>query len=158
MSEKLNTYSDPKVGPWDGADNVRHVPFASGTVFRRRGGKAVDLHHRYQAATANSSNLAGFAEVDEVGVSGGHPASVSDGDDLAVNFGLEKTHVFPTSGRAAVESDRGKDFDIAVDANNVQYVDMSTQSNKVLRIVRVLDDDGAYVACSIPTDLRYGNL
>lgn len=157
--EAMASFTDPNVGPYDGEDRILHVPFAAGTVFRRRGGKAVDLHHRYQAATANSSNLAGFAEVEEVGVAGGRPPeSVADGDTLPVNFSNHKTQVFPTTGRDATEVDRGKDFDVYVDPNGVQYVNMNSSVNGVLRVSRLVTAGGDHVSCIIPDDLRYGNL
>jgi hypothetical protein len=155
--ERMPTFTDPNVGVYDGEDRIMHVPFAAGTIFRRRGGKAVDLHHRYRAATANSSNLAGFAEVEEVGVAGGRPTSVADGDTLPVNFSLHKSQVFPTTGRAANQADRGKDFDIFVDATGRQFVNMGASVMGVLRISRIVTADGLHVSCEIPPDLRYGN-
>ena len=159
MPRKMPTYSDLNCDGYDGEDRIKHVKFAAGTIFGRRGGKAVDLHHRYQAATANSSNLAGFAEVQAVGETNGRPASVADGDTLPVNMGLEKTNIFPTSGAATCSDDLvGKDFDIYVDGDGYQYVDLSNQTNGVLRIAGVATIDRKHVACSIPTDLRYGNI
>ena len=157
MAEKLNNFTDPVCGTYDGDDRIYHVPFAASQALARRGGKAIDLHHQYQAATANSSNLAGFLEVDAIGVTNGHPATVANGDLLPVNMGLSKTCVFPTSNRAAVASDVGKAFDILV-ANNIQYVNMNASANAVLTITEVLDANGSYVACSIPGGKRYGNL
>ena len=156
--EPMKTFTDPNASAWNGVDRIQHVSFAAGTVFRRRGGKAVDLHHRFQAATANSSNLAGFAEVEDVGVSGGRPESVADGDTLPVNMGLEKSFVFPTTGRAATEADVGKDFDIHVDGNNVQFVNLDSTTHGVLRVSEVVTANGSYVACVIPVDLRHGNV
>jgi hypothetical protein len=156
--EWMHTFTDPNSAVYDGPDRIFQVPFASGTVFRRRGGKAVDLHHRYQAATANSSNLAGFAEVEDVGVAGGRPASVSDGDLLPVNMSLEKTNVFPTSGDVVcTEAHLGKDYDIFVDANGIQYVDLTSSVMGVLRASRIVTQDGLWVSCGVPPDLRYGN-
>lgn len=157
MPEKPTNHTDPNCGPFDGADRILHVPFAAGTIFKRRGGKFVDLHHRYQAATANSSNLAGVAEVEEVGTSSGRPESVSDADTLPVNFTKEKTCVIPTTGRDATEADRGKDFDIVV-VSNVQYINMSASSKGVLRVSRLVDADGEFVSAYIPGDLRYGDI
>jgi len=157
--ELMPTYTDPNCSDADGPNRIMHAPFAAGTIFRRRGGKAVDLHHRYQAATANSSNLAGFAEVEDVGVAGGRPDSVADGDIIPVNVALEKTCVFPTSGGVvATEANRGKDYDIFVDANGVQFIDLNGQTNQVLRISRLWSRDGLHVSVAIPPDLRYGNL
>lgn len=158
MSEKMPKFNDPVCGPYSGDDRILHVPFAAGTVFPRRGGKAVDLHHRYQAATANSSNLAGFIEVQAIGVAGADPASVADGDSFPVNFGLKKTAVFPTTGRVATAADVGKDFDIYVDGDGVQYVNLNASNNGVLRVSQLVTADGVHVACAIPVDLRYGNL
>lgn len=157
MAEKLDGFTHPVARTRTGVDRIQWVGFAASQVFSRRGGKAVDLHERYQAATANSSNLAGFLEADIVGATGGHPASVSAGDKLPVNFGLDKTCVFPTTGRAATDLDRGKAFDIYV-ASNVQYVNMSASAKGILTIEKVLDTAGSWVSCSIPSGKRYGNI
>jgi len=158
MPERTATYNDPNVGVYDGEDRIMQVPMAAGTAFRRRGGKAVDLHHRYQAATAASSNLAGFAEVEEVGYAAtGRPPSVADGDLLPVNMSLHKSQVFPTTGRAVTMADRGKDFDLYVDANGVQFVNLGASVMGVLRISRIPSADGNYASCVIPPDLRYGS-
>jgi hypothetical protein len=154
----MPTMSDPNVSVYDGEDRILHAMFAAGTIFRRRGGKAVDFHHRYQAATANSSNLAGFAECEDVGVAGGRPVSIADGDTIPVNFGLHKSCVFPTTGRVAVESDSGHDFDIFVDANGVQFVNLLSSQMGVLRVSRLVTATGDHVSCVIPVDLRYGNV
>jgi len=156
--ELMPTFTDPNVGPYDGEDRILHVPFAASSFFRRRGGKFVDLHHRYRVANANSSNLAGIAEVEEVGTANGRPVSVADGDELAVNFSKHKTCVIPTTGRAANAADVGKDFDIYVDANNVQMINLNAQVNGVLRVSRLVSRDGLHVSAIIPTDLRYGDI
>lgn len=157
MPERMPTFTDPNVSLYDGPDRIMAVPFAAGTIFRRRGGKAVDFHTRYQAATANSSNLAGFAEVEDVGVAGGRPASVCDGDRLPVNFQLNKGAVFPTTGRAATQADRGHDFDIFVDAAGAQFINLGASVMGVLRVSRIVTADGSHVSVVIPPDLRYGN-
>ena len=152
-------FSDPSCRVHYGTDHIRHVMFAADSLFGRRGGKAVDLHHRYHSATAVSSNLAGFAEVVEAGIAGGNePVSISDGDKLAVNMDLQKASVFPTTGRVATEADIGKDFDIYVDANGNQFCNMGASVTGVLRVADLIEDAGNYVACVIPPDLRYGNL
>lgn len=158
MPDKMATFTDPNSAVYDGPDRIIHVQFLANQAFRRRGGKAVDLHQYYRAATANSSNLAGFAEVEDVGVANGRPETVATGDLLPVNFALEKTCVFPTSGAVpATEQHRGKDYDIYVDANSVQYVNLNAQTNGVLRVSRIVTTDGLWVSCGIPPDLRYGN-
>jgi len=156
--EPMQTFTDPNAGPYDGADRIIHVPYAAGTIFRRRGGKFVDLHYRYQVATANSSNLAGIAEVEEVGTADGRPTSIADGDNIPTNFDKEKTAVIPTTGRVAVESDRGKDFDIYVDADNIQYINLNATTHGVLRVSRIVSQDGLHVSAYIPGDLRYGDI
>lgn len=156
--ELIKDFTDPNCGVYDGEDRIMHVPFAASTVFMRRGGKAVCLNHRYEAATAAASNLAGFAEVEEVGTANGRPTSVADGDNLPVNFGLKKTQVLPTTGRVATSADVGKDFDIYVDANGVQMVNLSNTSKKVLRVSRLVTAGGEYVSCAIPPALRYGSI
>ena len=158
MPELMPTENDPNVSAHTGPDRILWNAFAAGTIFRRRGGKAVDKHHYYQAATANSSNLAGFAEVEEVGVAvTGKPVSVSAGDELPVNHSLEKAFVFPTTGRAATTADIGKDYDIYVDATGIQYVNLGASTKGVLRISQIVTRDAMWVACMVPPDLRYGN-
>lgn len=158
MSEKIANFTDPAASTRSGDDRLFWVGFAASQTFPRRSGKAVDLHTRYQKATANSSNLAGFLQVDAAGVTGGHPETISDGDKLPVNMGLSKSAVMPTSGRAATEADRGKRFDIAVDGDGIQYIDMSASRNGVLQVESIIDESGAWVGASIPTDKRYGSL
>jgi len=157
MSNQMKTFNMPNVSMHDGPDRNKFVPFAASQVFKRYGGKAVDLHTYYQAATAASSNLAGFAQVEEVGTANGRPTSLSAGDQLPVNFALEATCVFPTTGGTATSNDIGKDYDIAV-VGNVQYCNLGASSTGVLRISKIVDEGGNYVSCSIPPDLRYGNL
>lgn len=158
--EKMPSYSDPNLDGYDGPNRIKHVPFAAGSLFHRRGGKAVDYHHRYQSATSISSNLAGFAEVQEYGVAGGRlPVTVIDGDRIPVNFALEKTNVFPTSGGVAATEDMvGSDFDLYVDAAGVQYINLNGHTYDVLRLSEICTADGKHVACQIPPDLRYGNI
>jgi len=157
MPEKVLNMTDPACRTRDGLDRIKWVQFSASQIFARRGGKAVDLQAKYQAATASSSNLAGFLEMDVVGVSGGHPASVSDGDLLPVNMGLEKTCVFPTTGRVATIDDVGRTFDIVV-VSNAQYVNMLADTKSILRVDDVIDDGGEYVSVSIPVGKRHGNL
>jgi len=156
--EPMQTFTDPNAGPYDGADRIIHVPFSAGTIFRRRGGKFVDLHHRYQVATANSSNLAGIAETEEVGTAAGRPEEIHDGDQIPVNFTKEKTAVIPTTGRSAVETDRGKDFDVYVDAAGIQFINLGASVHGVLRVSRIVSADGLHVSAYIPGDLRYGDI
>lgn len=157
MPEKLRNFTDPMAGTSSGPDNVRWVPFNDSAVFARRGGKAVHLGSRYESATANSSNLAGFLELDAAGVTGGHPATISAGDLLPVNFGLEKTCVFPTAGRVATIADVGRSYDISV-ASNAQYCNLLNVANKVLTVVEVLDNAGSWVLCRIADGKRYGSM
>jgi len=157
--ERMPTFTDPNVSVYDGPDRIMHVPFAAGTIFRRRGGKAVDLHHRYQAATANSSLLAGFAELEEAGVTDGRPESIADGDLLPVNFAQEKTCVFPTSGGTeATVANVGKDYDVYVDGTGRQFVNLGAQVHGVLRVSRLVSADGLHVSCIIPEDVAYGRI
>jgi hypothetical protein len=117
----------------------------------------VDLHAYYQAATANSSNLAGFACVEDVGVANGKPDTVNAGDFLPVNMAVTKAFVFPTTGRDATLNDIGKDFDIYVDGAGVQFVNLGASVHGVLRISAIVTQDGDWVSVTIPPDLVYGN-
>jgi len=134
------------------------VKMDGGVVFPRRGGKGVMLCGSYRHANANASTLAGWLEMDAVGVTGGHPDSITSGDRLPVNFGISKTCVFPTSNRAAVEADIGRSFNIVAGADHTQYVNLNATSLGILTVTNVLDVNGAYVAVKIPEAKRYGNL
>ena len=159
MTQLIPHFTDPAVSTRSGEDRLFWVGMAAGQEFPRRSGKAVDLHTRYQKATASSSNLAGWLQVDSLGVTDGHPATIAAGDKAPVNFGLDKSAVMPTSGGiVATESDIGKRFDILVDADGIQYIDMSSSAQGVLQVTDIIDDDGLWVGASIPTDKRYGTL
>jgi hypothetical protein len=160
MPEKVKTMTDPAAQLYDGVDRIKWVEFDGGIKFARRSGKAVAKYGLYRKADANSSTLAGFLEVDAVGVTGGHPTSVSSNDKLPVNFGLDKTSVMPTSNRAAVEEDRGKTYNLLVDASGVQFVNMtlSATSPGVVTIEDVIDSAGAFVSVKIPENRRWGNI
>jgi len=156
MAEKLVQFTDPACGAHDGVDRIKWVAF-DGAIFPRRGGKGVMLCGAYRNANANSSTLAGFLESDSVGVTNGHPDAITTGQLLPVNFGLEKSHVFPTTGRLAVTADIGRAFNIWCDALETQHVNMNTTSLGVLVIEDILDA-GRYVGVKIPEAKRYGNI
>lgn len=158
--QKMPTYSDPNLDGYDGLNRIKHVPFEAGSLFHRRGGKAVDYHHLYRSAVTISSNLAGFAEVEECGVTGGRlPDAITADYRLPVNFALEKTSVFPTSGGVEATDDMvGSDFDLYVDANGIQYIDLNGHTYNVLRLSEICTQERKHVACQIPPDLRYGNI
>lgn len=159
MPEKVKTMTDPAAQLYDGVDRIKWVEFDGGITFTRRSGKAVAKYGLYRKADANSSTLAGFLELDAVGVSGGHPTSVSSNDKLPVNFGLDKTAVMPTSNRAAVEADRGKTYNLLLNGG-VQYVNMtlSATSPGVVTIEDIIDSAGAWVSVKIPENRRWGNI
>jgi len=154
MPEKLVQFTDPVCGAHDGVDRIKWVQF-DGAIFPRRGGKGVMLCGMYRNANANSSTLAGFLEEDSVGVANGHPDAITTGQLLPVNFGVQKSHVFPTTGRLAVVGDIGRSFNIWCDALETQHVDMNTTSLGILTIEDILDN-GRYVGVMIPTAKRYG--
>jgi len=71
---------------------------------------------------------------------------------------LDKTCVFPTSNRVAVEADIGRRFNITtVGVNQSQHVDLTHTNLGVVEVTDVIDD-GAHVEVRIPTAHRYGNL
>ena len=154
----MDHMTDPNTQQYDGPCRIRHVPFEGGDVFRRRGGKAVDKHHFYRSAVAASSNLAGFAVVDEIGVVGGQIETVALGEMLPVDMHPERTQLFPTTGRLAIPADVGKDCDLYVDTNGIQYANLDAHATNVLRISDIVTWDMAWVSCGIPPALRYGNL
>lgn len=164
------TFNTPNAGPRTGPDRIFHVPMAGGVIFARRGGKFVDKHGGYyQLATANSSNLAGFAEVEawpaRVGGTA-HPVSEilqsTTGMLCPVNFNLQASAVLPCSNGVMNEGLLGSDRDIivvgAVVGNPVQCVDMATSAQGILRLSEMVDQAGKYVACTIPPSKRFGNL
>ena len=162
-------YSTPNVDGQTGPDRIFPVQMDGGVIFARRGGKAVDKHGGYfRLATANSSNLAGFACTENWPKSLGatHPASLkimsTTGMDVPVNFHLQCSFIFPTSNRPAVEGDRGHDFDIVVPGQTVgtpvQCINMASSAQGILRVSQIMDQYGDFVACTIPPGKRYGNL
>jgi hypothetical protein len=165
MPEKVKHVTDPWYGVNTGVDRIKWVQF-DGAYFPRRGGKAVmraanDLY--YRNADANSSTLAGFLEADSVGNSQGHPVSPSTGDKLPVNFGIDKTCVFPTTGRVPVATDVGRTFAIWNDALQTQHCNLNGASpTGVLQVVQVMTDGTEFgnnaVVCKIPEARRWGNL
>ena len=156
--EKVNRFTDPAASSYDGVDRIKWAEMDGGVAFPRRSGKAVGLYGLYRKADANSSSLAGFLELAEVGTPTADITSVSSNDKMPINFGLDKTSVMPTSNRAAVEADRGQPFDLLLDASGVQYVNMNATALGVVVISEVLDTAGAFVSVRIPTAKRYGNL
>ena len=158
MTEKVDNFTDPACRCHDGVDRIQWVEMDGGVTFPRRGGKGVMLCGRYRHANAASSSLAGWLECEAAGVTGGHPDSVTSRDRLPVNFGLDKTCVFPTSNRPAVEADIGRRFNITtVGVNQSQHVDLTHTNLGVVEVTDVIDD-GAHVEVRIPTAHRYGNL
>lgn len=171
MPEQPTDYTMPKVGPFDGEDRIRRIVLDGGVIFSRHHGKAIDKHGGYyRLAQAVSSNLAGFAEVADYPTAfdtsaATHAASgikqSTTGDRIHANFGANKTYVFPTSNRKAVEGDMGHDFDIvvpgAVAGNPQQCINMNSSIYGVLRPVEIVDNDGDWVAAKIPTEHRYGD-
>lgn len=172
MPERPTDYTHPNVGPWKGPDQIFHIQLDGGVIFARRGGKAIDKHGGwFRLAQANSSNLAGFAEVvdypDQVFGLGypTHPVSelkmTSTGDKIPANFGLQKSYVFPCSNRNLVEGDIGHDFDVIVPGvgvgNPVQCVNLNSSTYGVLRATELVSAGGEWGAFSIPPAIRYGN-
>lgn len=151
-------FSDPLCGHNSGDQTIKWCAFAASQVAGLRSGKAVDLHTRYQIATATSSNLAGFLASDAIGVTGGHPASVSDGDELPVDMGENTTFVMPTSNRRATANDIGKAYDIVVSSESVQCVNMATSAKQILTVVELIDTNGDFVSVRIPSTKRHGQL
>lgn len=168
MSLKPSGYSHPNIDGHTGPDRIYPIEYDGGVIFARRGGKFIDKHGGYyRLATANSSNLAGKAEVEAWPNTGAtHPVSeitmTTTGQVGPVNFAIQNSFAIPTSGRQAVEGDKGHDHDIIVPGqvigNPVQCVDMTASAQGILRISDILDSDGDYVACTIPPDKLYGNL
>ena len=158
MPEKLDRFTDPAYGAHEGVDRIKWVEFDGGIVFARNSGKLVSKYGLYRKADANSSTAAGFLEMDVVGVTGGHPSSVSSNDKLPVNMGQGKTGVMPTSNRAAVEADRGETFDVLVDAAGRQFVDLNSTSGNLVQISEILDTGGEQVSVRIPEAVRWGTI
>ena len=171
MPERPTDMTMPKCGPFEGEDRIRWVIMDGGVIFSRHHGKAIDKHGGYyRLAQANSSNLAGFAEVADwpsafdVGAST-HAESgekqTSTGDRIPANFGANKTYVFPTSNRRAVAGDMGHDFDVIVTGALLgvpqQCINMNASAQGVLRLTEFVDSDGDWVAAKIPTEHRYGD-
>ena len=163
--EKPIAFTDPICSAYDGIDRIRWVPF-DGATFWRRGGKAVMLAGNYRNAKANASTLAGFMALDQTGVTGGHPETITSGTTLLpVEMGLQKSYVFPTTGRAPTLIDVGRNFDIYADALDRQFVNLNSTAKGVLTVTALCATPSTFggeaanmVACAIPTAKRYGNI
>lgn len=153
-------FTTPNSADHDGPDRVKHVGFAEGSRFQRNGGKAVEKHHWYQSAGNDASNLAGWAQVEQIGIAGGRdPESVADGDRFPVNFDGQATCVFPTSGDVEAQDFQvGHDFNLWVDAVGRQFIDLNNNDRPVLRLSKIVSQERTWVSCLIPDDLRYGNI
>lgn len=158
MPQKLRNMTDPAALQNDGVDRIKWVEFDGGVQFTRRSGKAVALYALYRKADANSSNLAGFFELAEVGTSTSDTTSVSSNQMLPVNMGPNKSSVMPTSNRAAVEADKGSTFNLLLNSDGRQFIDMNSTFPGVVVVQEVLDDDGAWVSVKIPEDRLWGNI
>lgn len=156
--DKLKSFTDPACMAHDGVDRIRWVECDASVSFPRRSGKAMCKHDYYRKALAVSSTLAGFLELTSVGQSDSPITSVSSGQKLPINFGVDKTFVFPTSNRAAVDRDIGHLHAIVVGSDGTQYVNMSATNPGILTITEVCDEAGSFVAVRIPESVRFGNL
>lgn len=158
--EVVARVNDANVQHQSGIDTIRWVE-TDGAYFHRSGGKGVQLSpdgHYYRNADANSSVLAGFLNIDAIGVSGGHPAvSPSTGTTIPVNFGVNKTAVYPTTGRLALSTDVGVRYNIYNDGMAKQYLNLSAKTLGPLIVTEVIGD-GRFVAVSIPMSQRIGAL
>lgn len=160
MPEKMNNFTDPTCRAYRGVDRIRWVNHDGNALYTRRGGKGVILHPNgyYRSADTNSSTLAGWFVQDAAGVSGGHPESNTSGALLPVNFGLDKTCVYPTSNRVAVAADIGRAFNVLRTYDGTQYVDLNSTGLGVLTVCSVIDAPGNYVECKITDNKRFGNI
>ena len=154
--DKLIAFTDPECGAYEGKTRILHVNFEAGSIWHRRGGKAVQLNDDYRAAVSNSSKLAGFVEGLRYTALTSLSTTTVAADRLAVNFGNDATCVFPTSNRLALENDVGHDRAVLV-VGNRQFVDMNTTHPVALHIEKVLDD-GHFVSCSIALAARDGEI
>lgn len=158
MNSKVNRFSDPSLQTHDGAERIKWVEGYSDVTFAKISGKAVGLHDYYRKATADSSSLAGFVNIDSIGVTGGHPATMATGTLIPVNMAEDATQVFPTSNRDAAVTDVGKAYDIVVTSAGVQCINLAATAKGILTVSNILDNDGKFVAARIASGKRYGNI
>jgi len=156
--EKLDSFTDPAYMIHEGVDRIKWVQFDGGVAFARNSGKLVSKYDYYRKSDANSSTAAGFLMLAAVGVTDSHPSAVTSGMFLPVNMGDDITGVMPTSNRAAVEVDRGQTFDVLVDSDGRQFVDLNSTAGGLVQLDEILDDDGEVVSVRIPEATRWGNL
>lgn len=160
--ETVARVNDASCQTQGGIDTIRWVE-TDGAYWNRAGGKGVALSpagHYYRNAVATSSVLAGFLAIDAIGVTGGHPAvSPSTGTKIPVNFGVNKTAIYPTTGRLALETDVGVRYDIYVsgEPGAKQYLNLLAQTLKPLVVTEIIGD-GRFVAVGIPSSQRVGDL
>jgi len=159
--EVIARVNDANVQTQSGIDTIRYVG-TDGAYFDRSGGKGVqqspNMDGNYRNANANSSVLAGFLAIDAIGFAGGHPAvSPSTGGLIPVNFGVNKTAIYPTTGRLATAADVGIRYNIYNDGMAKQYLNLSAKTLGPLIVTEVIGD-GRFVAVSIPMSQRVGAL
>ena len=162
--ERPIVFTDPICSAYDGVDRIRWVP-TDGCTFWRRGGKAVMLAGFYRNANANASTLAGFFVEDSAGLPGGHPATITSGTTLIpVEMGLNKSYVFPTTGRMPTVNDVGRSFDLWNDGVDTQYVNLNSTAKGILTVTALCNNAVPFpvvpnmVACVIPVTKRYGSI
>lgn len=160
MSEKMSNFTDPTCRAYRGVDRIRWINHDGNALYARKGGKGVALNPNgyYRSADTNASTLAGWFVQDAAGQTGGHPESNTSGALLPVNFGLDKTCVFPTSNRVAVAADVGRAFNLLRTYDGTQYVDLNSTGIGVLKVCSVIDAPGNFVECMITDNRRYGNI
>jgi hypothetical protein len=160
MPEKMNNFSDATCKCYRGTDRIRWVSFDGNALFTRRGGKGVELgaNSQYRSANTNSSTLAGWFANDAAGQTGGHPESNTSGALLPVNFGLDKTCVYPTSNRVAVAADVGRAFNVLRIYDGTQYCDLNSTGLGILTVTSIIDNPGNFVEVKITDNKKYVNI
>ena len=160
MSEKMPNFTDPTCRAYRGTDRIRWVNHDGNALYARRGGKGVELgaNSYYRSANTNSSTLAGWFVNDAAGMTGGHPESNTSGALLPVNFGLDKTCVFPTSNRVAATTDIGRAFNVLRTYDGTQYVDLNSTGLGIVTVSSIIDSAGNYVEVKITDNKRYGSI
>ena len=160
MPEKMVNFTDPTARAFRGTSRIRWVNCDGNMLFTRKGGKGVMLgaNSYYKGADANSSTMAGWFVEDAAGQSGGHPESNTSGTLMPIDFGFDKTVVYPTSNRVAVSTDIGRTFDILKTYDGTQYVNMNSTSQGILTVASIVDQSGNWVEVKISDGKKYGTI
>lgn len=165
MPERPLDYTHPNVGPWRQHTRTSHVLLTPGSFIHRRGGKFIQRGDGtlYKLGDANSSNLAGYAETEQIPEPHSALTVSGSGRRIPINTAREASHVIPTTGRVATEADFGRDYALVTNgaaANQTlqQFINMNSTHFGVVRVQGLADSQGSHVHAMIPPTVWLGDI